>query len=85
MYGIHAVRWKESQIIVLNDEAFFANQEAKALQADLWMWGSVNVKNTFFREQIINMAKKKLPNVTVKIPEKTALDIALGAAQEHFA
>ena len=67
------------------DEAFFANQEAKALQADLWMWGSVNVKNTFFREQIINMAKKKLPNVTVKIPEKTALDIALGAAQEHFA
>ena len=58
------------------DKAFFANQEAKALQADLWMWGSVNVKNTFFREQIINMAKKKLPNVTVKIPEKTALDIA---------
>ena len=61
------------------DEAFFANQEAKALQADLWLWGSVNVKNTFFREQITNMAKKKLPNVTVKIPEKTALDIALGA------
>ena len=26
----------------------------------------------------------KLPNVTVKIPEKTALDIALGAAQEHL-
>ena len=55
------------------------------MQADLWLWGSVNVKNTFFREQITNMAKKKLPNVTVKIPEKTALDIALGAAQEHFA
>ena len=67
------------------DEAFFANQEAKALQADLWLWGSVNVKNTFFREQITNMAKKKLPNVTVKIPEKTALDIALSVAQEHFA
>ena len=47
--------------------------------------GKCQCKEYIFREQIINMAKKKLPNVTVKIPEKTALDIALGAAQEHFA
>lgn len=66
------------------DDAFFADGQAKQLKADLWLWGSVNVKNTFFCAQITEMAKKKLPNVTVKIPEKTALDIALGAAEEHF-
>ena len=66
------------------DQAFFENSSSNLVKADLWLWGSVNVKNTFFREQIVEMAKKKLPNVTVKIPEKTALDIALGVAQEQY-
>ncbi len=67
------------------DKAFFEDPSQNLVQADLWLWGSVNVKNAFFREQIVKMAKKKLPNVTVKLPEKTALDIALGVAQEQYA
>lgn len=67
------------------DASFFEGPSSKALQADLWLWGSVNVKNEFFRAQITEMAAKKLPRVTVRIPQKTALDIALGVAEETFA
>ena len=47
--------------------------------------GKCQCKEYIFPRANHQYGKKKLPNVTVKIPEKTALDIALSVAQEHFA
>lgn len=51
------------------------------LKADLWLWGSVNVKNDMFRAEMIDLAAKRLPGVSVKLPDRPALDIALEAAK----
>lgn len=61
--------------------AYGAHRCSETIQADLWLWGSVNVKNEFFRAQIQQLVSERLPGLTVKLPQKVALDIALETAQ----
>lgn len=52
------------------------------LQADLWLWGSVLVKNEIVREMLSGKIRESFPALQIKIPEITALDTALMAAAE---
>lgn len=49
-------------------------------EADLWLWGSVLVKNGIIRQQLSQMIRKNLPELRIRIPEVTALDTALRAS-----
>lgn len=52
--------------------------------ADLWLWGSVAVKNECFRQHLQKRLETELPFLTVGTPGKAALDVAVDAAR-HFA
>ena len=53
----------------------------RSLEADLWLWGSVLVKNDILRNMLTDKLQKEHPALTVKIPDMSALDIALMAAK----
>lgn len=47
---------------------------------DLWLWGSLLVKNDILRDMVEEKVSKGLPRVRIAIPQITALDAALKAA-----
>lgn len=48
----------------------------------LWLWGGLLEKNALLREFLLEEIKKHLPLAEGKVPERSALDIALGEAQK---
>lgn len=52
------------------------------LKADLWLWGSVLVKNDIVQKRLSEEIKEKLPSLNSKIPEMTALDTAVLVAMK---
>lgn len=50
--------------------------------ADLWIWGSILVKNHIIRQQLTGLLAAKLPGLLVRVPEASALDTALSSAMQ---
>lgn len=48
---------------------------------ELWLWGSVLLKNKIIAPELTDLLKKEFPSIQIKIPEKTALDTALDIAK----
>lgn len=63
---------------LIRDTAAKMNREG----ADLWLWGSLLVKNHILREMVKGKVHVKLPGMRMDIPQITALDAALQAAQK---
>jgi N-acetylglucosamine kinase-like BadF-type ATPase len=49
-------------------------------EADLWLWGSVAVKNETFRRHLQWRLSEEMPYLNVGIPKNTALEIAADTA-----
>lgn len=62
---------------LIRDTAAKMNREG-----DLWLWGSLLVKNQILRELVKGKVHVKLPGMRVDIPGITALEAALQAAQK---
>lgn len=60
----------------------FAKYE-KQKQADLWLWGSLLVKNHILREMLIDKLAESYQEVRVGIPECSALDVAVRIAAKR--
>nr|WP_314459193.1 BadF/BadG/BcrA/BcrD ATPase family protein [uncultured Clostridium sp.] len=50
---------------------------------NLWLWGSLLVKNDILRDMVEEKVSSGLPGVTISIPRITALDAALQAAEKR--
>lgn len=50
------------------------------LTADLWLWGSVAVKNQFLRQMLTERLNKDFPFLHIKVPQCSALDAAVKTA-----
>lgn len=46
----------------------------------LWLWGSVLVKNEIIQSEVIQRVKQSMPDLTVAVPDTSALDLALKLA-----
>lgn len=57
----------------------FAEYE-KQKKVDLWLWGSLLVKNHILRKMLTDKLAEHYPAVRVGIPESSALDVAVGIA-----
>lgn len=51
-----------------------------AKEADLWLWGSVAVKNRQFQARLIERVHAGLPALSVGVPDRSALDTAAQTA-----
>lgn len=51
-------------------------------EADLWLWGSVAVKNQIVRRVLTQRLNKDFPSLQIRVPELSALDVAVMAAAE---
>lgn len=49
-------------------------------KVELWLWGSVLVKNSLLQEEVKMRLKEQMPWLNIKIPEKSALETAVLAA-----
>ncbi|MDW2796953.1 BadF/BadG/BcrA/BcrD ATPase family protein [Clostridium boliviensis] len=63
---------------LIRDTAAKMNREG----TDLWLWGSLLVKNHILRELVKGKVSAELPGIRVDIPRITALNAALQAAQK---
>ncbi len=48
---------------------------------ELWYWGSVLLKNKILGAELSQIINKEFPNITIKIPQLSALDTALELAK----
>lgn len=53
-------------------------------KADLWLWGSVVVKNEQFRQHLTDRIQKEMPYLSISIPAQTALEVAADVAYRMF-
>ncbi len=51
-------------------------QCSSQLTADLWLWGSVAVKNQFLRQMVTERLNMDFPFLHIKVPQYSALDAA---------
>ena len=55
----------------------------KEAPVELWLWGSVLLKNKIIAPELTDLLKKEFPSIQIRIPEKTALDTALDIAKSY--
>ena len=65
---------------LIRDTASKMEEKSPADRLDLWLWGSVLVKNHLIRKMVEEKAEEGLPGAVVGIPAMSALDTALKAA-----
>lgn len=54
---------------------------AESAAADLWIWGSVLVKNHIIQQMLADRIAAEIPGLGIRVPEASALDTALLAAR----
>ena len=57
--------------------------DGSQLAADLWLWGSVAVKNQLLRQMLTERLNRDFPFLHIKVPRCSALDVAVTIAAKN--
>ncbi len=68
---------------LIRDTAFKMKKNSPADGLDMWLWGSVLVKNDLIRRLVEEKTKEEMPGAVAGIPAMSALDTALKAAMSQ--
>ena len=82
--GLKILRECRDELFALVKDVYYKadlDRYQKEAPVELWLWGSVLLKNKIIAPELTDLLKKEFPSIQIRIPEKTALDTALDIAK----